>query len=139
MAAAQFEAWRSSPSGEAFDRFEQADAETTRLCPNSASAWATSGESFFLAFSELQSREPGPAKDSLAKSVAAYRRAVQLYPNSGLYEAKLAVALDAVGDRSAFRRAAETALRLDKITPHADKKLPADLRKKLQRGLGKAD
>ena len=49
--------------------------------------------------------------------------------------ARLAEACRAVGDQPAFRRQAEAALRLDNATPHSDKKLPADLRDRLQQGL----
>ena len=61
---------------------------------------------------------------------------MQLYPNSALYRAKLAEACRAAGDQPAFRREAEAALRLDNLTPHTDKKLPADVRNRLTEGLG---
>ena len=65
--------------------------------------------------------------------MADYHRAVELYPNSPLYQAKLAEACRAAGDWAGFRAAAAAALRLDQATPHLDKKLPAALRQRLSR------
>jgi hypothetical protein len=138
LAAARFEAWRHAPSREAFDRFEQADAEAHRLAPNSAAAWAASGDWYSQAFSASQPHGQQTTGGLIDKTVAAYARAVQLYPNSATDMAKLAEAHAAAGDQTAFRREAEAALRLDAATPHADKKLPAKLREKLARALAKA-
>ena len=63
----------------------------------------------------------------------AYRRAVQLYPNNALYHAEFALALRAVGQRDAFRREADAALDLDKLNPHAEKRLPPEVRKRLEK------
>ena len=49
-----------------------------------------------------------------------------------MYRAKLAEAYRAAGEPAAFRREAEAALRLDQLTPHPDKKLPAELRSRLR-------
>jgi len=123
LAAARFEAWRQAPSPAAFDRFEEADAKTLQLSPNSASTWLLSGDWY----------SDASAND---KAVAAYGQAVRLYPTSALSRAKLAEAYAAAGNRPAFRREAQAALRLDQATPHADKKLPAKLREKLRHDLG---
>jgi cytochrome c-type biogenesis protein CcmH/NrfG len=72
--------------------------------------------------------------DAIGKAVEAYREAVSLYPNSALYRARLAEAYRAAGEPLAFRREAEAALRLDQLTPHRDKKLPAELRNRLLHG-----
>ncbi len=61
----------------------------------------------------------------------AYRRAVDLYPNSALNRANMAEAYLAAGDEVLFRSQAEYALWLDGITPHVDKKLPAAVRERL--------
>ena len=73
--------------------------------------------------------------DAIGKAVAACSRAVKLYPTSARARAKLAEAYAAAGDQPAFRREAEEALRLDRETPHPDKKLPAELRESLLREL----
>jgi len=62
-----------------------------------------------------------------------YRRAVELYPTSATGRARLAVALDAAGRRDEARREAREALKLHELTPHADKKLPDELRGPLER------
>lgn len=134
LTAARFEVWRFAPNRAAFDRFEQADAESLRLAPNAATVWAASGDWHLQAAKQLRGEQ---RKAAIDRAVAAYRRAVQLYPTNALDRAKLAVACRESGDRLAFRREAETALRLDAATPHADKKLPSELRKRLADGLAK--
>ena len=73
----------------------------------------------------------------IAKAVGAYRQAAWLYPNSAVYRAKWAEACRAFGDQPAFRREAQLALQLDQATPHAEKRLPADLRDRLSHHLGR--
>jgi hypothetical protein len=127
---------RQSPTREQFDRFQQANAKFLQLAPNSASAWQVSGDWFMEAASQSDDVGSTFAKDAVAEAVGAYRQAARLYPNSALTRAKLAEALRFSGDRGGFQREAETALWLDRITPHIDHKLPADLRERLTRGLG---
>ena len=67
-----------------------------------------------------------------AQTIRAYRRAIELYPNNGLYHARLAAACRAVGDEAGFRQEAAAALALDEQTPHADKKLPPDVRRQME-------
>ena len=131
LTAARFEAWRRAPDAERFAQFQQADAESLRLAPNSATAWAASGDWHSLSASELQGKQ---RRAELERAVAAYAQAVERYPTSALQRAKLALAYRQSGDLSAFRREAETALRLDAATPHADKKLPSDMRERLDAG-----
>ena len=69
------------------------------------------------------------------QAVQHYRQALDLYPNSAVCRAELAEALLSAGDREGYRQEAEEALRLDGLTPHVDKKLPAELREKLLRSL----
>jgi len=60
------------------------------------------------------------------------RVAAMFYPNSGLLQAEYALALDQVANKKAARRVAQRALELDELTPHADKKLPGDLRQRMR-------
>jgi hypothetical protein len=60
------------------------------------------------------------------------RVAAMFYPNSGLLQAEYALALDLVSNKKAARRVAERALELDELTPHADKKLPGELRQRMR-------
>ncbi len=60
------------------------------------------------------------------------RVAAMFYPNSALLQAEYALALDLVSNKKSARRVAERALELDELTPHADKKLPGDLRQRMR-------
>ncbi|MBU0718200.1 MAG: tetratricopeptide repeat protein, partial [Planctomycetes bacterium] len=71
--------------------------------------------------------------EELETAARAYRRAIELYPNNATYHAKLAVALQTAGDEPGFRREADAALELDRLNPHEDKRIPAELRSRLNR------
>jgi hypothetical protein len=60
------------------------------------------------------------------------RIAAMMYPNSALLQAEYALALDIVANQKAARRVAQRALELDSLTPHLDKKLPADLKQRMR-------
>jgi len=107
------------------DRYDRVLGE---LAPNSSRAWLADGELHEEVYSAAGRR------GDIQSAIGAYSRAVALYPNSGLYRARLALAHEAAGDLRAFRDQADWALRLDDETPHADKKLPPDLRRRLVRG-----
>jgi hypothetical protein len=67
-----------------------------------------------------------------AQIVAANRVATRLYPTSAILHAELAEASAGIGDTVSAAQEAEEALRLDKLTPHLDKKLPDTVRKRLE-------
>jgi len=134
LAAIHFERWRWNPSEDGFQRFKRADARMLELAPQSTPAWSASGDRYFRASAKTDRHGEKLVDVALLKAVEAYRQAVRLYPNSAMNRAKLAEAYRAAGDLPAFRHEAEAALRLDKATPHNDKKLPADLRDQLLRG-----
>jgi tetratricopeptide (TPR) repeat protein len=104
------------------DRYDQVLAE---LAPNSSRAWLAAGELHEEVYSATGRR------GDVDRAIEAYSRAVALYPNSGLCRARLALAHQAAGDLRNFRDQADWALRLDQQTPHADKKLPPELRRRL--------
>jgi hypothetical protein len=122
-----FARWNVHPSEEALRQFEQYSDKTLEKAPNSASLWQAAGERYDQAFAKT--RDPRLA----AAAVDAYRRAVQLYPNSAELRARLAIALRAVGDDAGYQEQRDRALWLDRITPHQDKKLPPELRNSFQR------
>ncbi|MCE5268945.1 MAG: O-antigen ligase family protein [Planctomycetaceae bacterium] len=139
LTAARFDSWQHATSGETFGRFEEADANLLRLAPKSGPDWLASGDYYFAA---AATRGKGGARlvpQAMGRAVEAYEKAVELYPNRALYRAKLAEAYRAVGKQAGWRREAESALRLDRLTPHADKKLPDDLRSRLVQWLGDAN
>ena len=132
LAAIEFEAWARQPDQAAFDRFTRAKKKALELAPNAADLWMTVGDWEFRAFSTEKRDGKTSASGAIQSAIEAYGRAVQLYPNSAVCHAKLAEAYLAAGDRSAFSREAEIALRLDRVTPHKDKKLPSELRARLR-------
>jgi hypothetical protein len=134
VAAAEFQLCSQIP-GRLFTAFEEADRNVLQLAPNSAPDWLASGDWYFEAASKTDGQGSKLVPDALGKAVAAYEKAVELYPNDALCRAKLAEAYRAAGQRPEFRREAEEALRLDRLTPHADRKLPAGLRSRLLQGL----
>ncbi len=96
--------------------------------PRAAALWLAAGEQYLEAFAH----DHRPADRDQA--MAAYHRAVELYPNNALYHAELALALRQTGDHAGFRREADAALRLDDRNPHEEKKLPSEVREQLSAG-----
>jgi tetratricopeptide (TPR) repeat protein len=135
LASIELGQWLDAPGSSPFDRFASAMAQANRLAPNSASLWLASGDAYWRAAAALDGHRPSLRSGILGQAVAAYRQAVRLYPNSAQYRARLAEALLAAGVTAAFRQEAQSALRLDRATPHLDKKLPDDVRNRLMRGL----
>jgi len=127
LASLAFRRWQQTRTPEALQRFEMSTKTALQLAPNSSPTWHVVGDRYAEIFGHTRQ------KRHIEQAVNAYRRAVELYPNSGLYRAKLAVALRAAGDEPGFRKQAAAAIRLDGLTPHADKKLPDELRRALSR------
>ncbi len=127
--------WQKEQTFEAFHRFQQYldgydetggyNQVLADLAPNSSRAWLGAGDLYREAFATSRDQS------DILKAVEAYSRAVELYPNSGLCRARLALAHRAAGDLQGFRREAERALQLDEQTPHADKKLDPKIRREL--------
>jgi len=136
LAAVELQRWWQEPSPDAFDRFDLATVKAWSLAPNSAPAWLAAGDLYFRASAKTDQNGKPVVAQAVVLAIGAYDKAVKLYPNSALYHAKLAEARRAAGDQAGFRHEAETALRLDNLTPHTDKKLPADVRNRLAEGLG---
>lgn len=127
--------WNERLEKDVYRRFEEAVGNIARLEPNSSSSWAMIGDWYSVAATKYDKNGEKAAPEAARKALDAYRRTVKLYPNSAMNRAKLAETYRAVGDLEGFRREAETALRLDEATPHTDKKLPNDVRKRLAAGL----
>lgn len=122
-----FREWQEQPTVEMYLVFEKCADAASALEPNSAATHFQIGR-WYDQIHDRTGRE-----SDLKKAIAAYRRAVELYPTRSLYRARLALALKAAGDEAASREQADEALRLDGLTPHADKKLPDELRGELER------
>lgn len=136
LAAVEFERWWQGPSEAVFDRFEQANAKAIELAPNSAPAWLAAGDWYRRASTKTDPTGKKVMPKAIERAVSAHREAVERYPNSALYRAKLAETYQAAGDMPAFDREARAALELDNATPHIDKKLSIELRDRLVQGLG---
>jgi hypothetical protein len=132
LALGAFDRWLKHPSEEALDNFEACVKTARDLAPNSATTWQMCGERYWRAFLETG------RSDMLQEAVSAYGRAVDLYPNSPVNRANLAIALRAAGDQSGFQSQATRALHLDEQTPHSDKKLDDAVRDELRRGLSRS-
>jgi hypothetical protein len=135
LASIRFQTWWQSPDEETFSRFERANSEALRRAPNSSVTWLVAGDWYSQAAAKMDRQAGKRATETREQATAAYRQAVSLYPNSAIYRTKLAEALRASGDQSAFRREAQLALQLDDATPHTDRKLPAALRDRLSHAL----
>jgi hypothetical protein len=127
LAALAMLRWQQEPSNAVYDDYETYRQDAAQLDPKSAPMWLVFGDD------ELAVYEKKPRHDPLELAVQCYRRAAELYPNSATCHAKLALACQMAGDREAFRRQRDRALELDRLTPHVDKKLSAELRQRLLR------
>jgi len=129
VAASRWRQKRTAETLRQFDRYlDRYDQVLADLAPNSSRAWLAAGELHEEVYWATGRR------GDIDRAIEAYSRAVALYPNSGLCRARLALAHQAASDLRSFRDQADWALRLDEQTPHADKKLPPKLRRRLVPG-----
>jgi tetratricopeptide (TPR) repeat protein len=126
LAEQTFAQWSAHPDATAYAEFEDYLQKALAREPNLALAWKRAGDNYLAAFAKTQ--RPSDA----AKAIEHYRRAVELYPNNGLFHGQLALAYTAAADPVAAQRAAAEALRLDALTPHGDRKLGAVLAAQLR-------
>ena len=95
------------------------------LRPHSAAAWRQAGRWFHQMY--IYDRQPATAKAAMVS----FRRAVALYPNLPELRGEFALSLAESGDIEGAKSQARVARRLDKVTPHADKKLSPEVRQQL--------
>lgn len=125
-----FQRWQQDHGDEHFAQFERAIDDATRLRPHQSSLWQRRGDGYLAGFRE------SPQPRLIEAAVAAYERAVELYPHHARPRAKLAVALAAAGQLPEAREQAQHALDLDASMPHADQKLrPEQLQQLAEAGL----
>ena len=127
LAALLYLRWQENQAAAEFDALEECCEAALRLSPQSASTW----HHFAQLFHETGQVTGQP--EQINRALYAYRRAVSLYLTNCRYRANLAEILGQTGDIDGARSEAAEALRLDGITPHADKKLPDEQRKQLSR------
>lgn len=127
LAALDLQRWLAKPGPRLLDQFQQATERFLALKPRSSSAHRLVGNWWLEVFTQSGKAEHARlAADTLAT-------AVKLYPNSAILRAESATALVAAGQSQAARAEAQAALRLDRTTPHQDKKLPEKTRATMQR------
>ncbi len=115
---------RATPAS--YQNFLDTTAKVLDLRPHSSSTWRQIGAWYAEIYRRGQFEKAGEA------AVDQLRRAVELYPTSAAVRADLALALDMVGKRDIAQRQAEQALALDQKMPHADRKLPREMRDALE-------
>lgn len=106
---------------------DEATQQSLARGPNAASLRAAAGDRWSMVY------EKSHRAEHLARAVESFRLAVELYPNSATLHAKLALALRKQGDLDGFHEEAARASDLDAAAPHANQKIPAELRKELER------
>jgi O-antigen ligase len=121
------------PNAAYMAQFDRAVQQTLTLAPRAASLYYQFG----VAYCELY-RKHGD-RDCLAKGIRLLESAVLLYPNDCRKRADLAVAYLLAGDRTGYEREGTEALRLDRATPHADKRLVDEQRQGLTRNIHAPD
>ena len=105
--------------------------QMVRLSPRSAAAWRAAGD-IYRQMAEAYGEGQSPQQEFLLEAVAAYQQAVECYPSSALYRAKLALVLSALGRHAEARQEAEIALSLDAAQEMAEKKLAPALRRQIE-------
>src|SRR5262245_12426949 len=109
--------WEATGADKDWETF-LATAETySKLEPRHHVAWFTRGTWFLTAWKKSQR-----PKD-IDQALAAYRNAVERYPNWATYHAQLAWTLHLAGDDNAARTEAQQAYDLDQKMPHQEQKL----------------
>jgi hypothetical protein len=125
LAAARLRAWQAQAGNGSLQGFREASQRLLQLRPHSASAHRLVGKWW------LQVYEKSSTLGNAQNAVTNLARAVELYPHHSTLRSELAIALNQAGDGAAAKREAQTAIGLDLITPHADKKLSAEIRQKM--------
>jgi hypothetical protein len=132
LAEIYLDSWLATLNPADYHAFETDDALARRMAPESIPIWRPSAERYRRAYAVTDSRGRHVQPRAIEQAMEIARRAVQLYPGSGSDRARLAIIYQLFGDEAAYRREAQEALELDRHIPHEDKKLPADLRRKLE-------
>src|SRR5262249_22974445 len=104
--------------------------------PRNTEAWTLHRDRALVSRKLLEELGEGPSPVQLivlkGNVVEGLRTATRLNPTSASLHAQLAEASAAMGLLSDAAIEAEAALRLDGLTPHADRKLPATRKKRLE-------
>lgn len=132
LAQVNLEIWQASLDAVDYAAFEANDELARRLAPESAAIWRASAQRYQMAYAKTDKEGRSLQPRALDQALASARRAVELYPGSANDHAMLAEIYRQAGDEAAYRREARAAVDLDRRMVHEDKKLPQDLRRKLE-------
>ncbi|HEY2414287.1 MAG TPA: O-antigen ligase family protein [Pirellulaceae bacterium] len=109
--------WEATESPHDWQDFSETADAYRQLDPRHHAASYTRGTWFLTAWKKSGHRQ------DLDVALAAFREAIQRYPNHAFYHAQLAWGLHLAGDDAAARKEAEIALNLDQKMPHQEQKL----------------
>jgi len=109
--------WEATESPQDWRAFSEAADDYSRRDPRHHAARYTRGTWFLTAWKKSGQRE------DLDEALAAFRSAIERYPNHAFYHAQLAWTLHLAGDESAARGEADIAYDLDQKMPHQELKL----------------
>ena len=126
LAALKLRQWLNYPGPRVLREFRDASAQFLALKPQSSSAYRLVGNWWHEVFAKSGS------KADAQNAVSHLTRAVELYPHHAMLRAELATSLAEAGASSRAEQEAATAIRLDATTPHADKRLSAEIRRKMR-------
>jgi hypothetical protein len=108
------------------------------MAPEAAPIWRDSAERYRRAYAKTDASGQPLHPKAIEKAIEIGRRTVELYPQSGIDHANLALLFQLSGDKISFCREAQAALELDRRMPHDDKKLPEALRRRLEAEIASA-
>lgn len=125
---------RRNPNSEIWGRqFIDSTAAIAAHCGHSSAVWRE------MADWSREIYELAPTEEIANRVLQLSRAAAIVYPNSAVTQAEYALALAEVGKDAEARRVADKALELDRLTPHADKKLSGELKGRLESLLAESD
>ena len=122
-----YQQWMTAPSDETMRQFDRAVREALVRAPRSASL----RHKFGLTYLDYFGRSP--QKNFITEAIQLLESSVSLYPNDCRKRADLAEAYLLAGDRDRYENERTEAIRLDRLTPHLDKKLTDEQRQRLTR------
>jgi hypothetical protein len=132
MAELYLQSWLAYQEPADYQAFEDQDTLARRLAPKSANFWRASAARWQRAYAKTDAQGRHVQPGAIEKAIAIARREVELYPSSAADRAELAAIYKISGDEASFRREAMAALELDNKMPHAEKKLPPAMRRRLE-------